>query len=235
MAHTKQTAQGKLVTGPTCLTQASINSEKAKKLEKAESIHNTSLKRTQKDPTPKKLKMVSTILMKKRRKSKNSVSSTETTTTINTEMMTTIKTTPPTTLIQTTTIIKPISNISITPPIQPTNTTVSTITIPITLSTQTAMDSVPPLRDSDVVLTHIANPTIQNQSLKICETEILDGLDIDNINVGEDIPKMNQDPSKTISFERDEETSIFSRDEELEKPDENTLTTTQPQMAEQIR
>ena len=72
-------------------------------------------------------------------------------------------------------------------------------------------------------------------SSKTCETKILDGLDIANINVEEDIPEINQDTSKTISFERDEETSIFSRDKELEKPDENILTTTQLQMAEQIR
>ena len=40
------------------------------------------------------------------------------------------------------------------------------ITLPTTSSIQTAMDSVPLLRDSDVVLTHIADPTIQNQFFK---------------------------------------------------------------------
>ena len=173
-------------------------------------------------------------MKKTKRKCRNSVSSTETTTT-NTEMMTTARTTPPTTLIQTTSIIEPTPNISITPPIQPTTTTISKITLPTPFSTQTAMESVPILEDSDVLLTHTADPTIQDQSLETCETEIFEGLDITNINVEEDIPEINQDASKTISFERDEEPSIFSRDEELEKPDENTLTTAQLQIAEQIR
>ena len=82
------------------------------------------------------------------------------------------------------------------------------------------MESVSILEDSGVPLTHIANPTIQSQSLKTCETEIFDELDIANINVVEDIPEKTQGASKTISFERDEEPSIFSRDEELENPDE---------------
>ena len=110
---------------------------------------------------------------------------------------------------------------------QPSSTTVSTITLSTPFSTQTAMESVSILEDSGVPLTHIADPTIRNQSSKTCEIEILDGLDIANINVEEDIPEMTQDASKTISFERDEEPSIFSRDEELEKPDENNLTTAQ--------
>ena len=95
-------------------------------------------------------------------------------------MMTTGKTTVPTTLIQTTAIIEPTPNISIAPPIQPTTTTVLTITLPTPFSTQTTMESVLILEDSGVPLTHIADPTIQSQSLKMCETEILDGLDIAN-------------------------------------------------------
>ena len=56
MARTKQTAQGRSVTGPTHLTQARMNSEKAKRLEKVESIHNTYMKRTSKRSYSKEAK-----------------------------------------------------------------------------------------------------------------------------------------------------------------------------------
>ena len=40
---------------------------------------------------------------------------------------------------------------------------------------------------------------------------------------------------KYVSFERGEEPIVFSRDEELERPDKNILTAVQLQVAEQIR
>ena len=51
----------------------------------------------------------------------------------------------------------------------------------------------------------------------------------------QDISEINLDTLKNISFERSEEPIVFSRDEELEKPDENILTTVQLQVAEQIK
>ena len=196
MACTKQTARGRSVTGLTGLTQARMNSEKAKRLEEIESIHNTSMKRTQKDPTPKRLKTIPTdvSIKKKKRKGRNSISSTKTTTSTNTDMMTTGRITPHPTLSNTTAIIEPTPNISTIPPIPPPTTTFSTITLPTSFPLQ---------MDNDILSTHMADPTSQHLPLKTNETETLEVLDITNINV-EDRPEMTQDASKDISFEIDE-------------------------------
>lgn len=76
MACTKQTSQGRLVTWDTHLTQAKISSEKPEELEKVKQTHNTSMKRTQKDPTPKKIMTTPTdVSMKKKKRRKEEIQS----------------------------------------------------------------------------------------------------------------------------------------------------------------
>ena len=238
MACTKQTAQGRLVNRPSHLTQARMNSEKDEIPEKVKPTHNTSMKSTQKEPTQKKLRAVPTdVSMKKEKKKKgrDSVSSTVITTLTNTEMMTTTRATPPTTTTQTTVMIELTPNMCIIPPIQPATNTITAVTLQMSLQIQTVMNASQILEKNYIPLTPITDPTVQILSLKTCETETFEVLDINNINIDEDIPEIIRDSSKDISFERDERLIMFSRDKELEKPDENTLTAAQLQVAEQIR
>ena len=86
--------------------------------------HNTSLKRTQKNPTPKKIVTAPDDSMKKKKKRKRTDSIphtvTATTTPMDMETMVAIEVTPPTTNIQVPVMIELTPDMSITPFSQPT-------------------------------------------------------------------------------------------------------------------
>ena len=199
-----------------------MTSEKPERLEKVKQTHNASLERTQKDPTPKKIVTTPTddsMKKKKKRKRRDSIPHTVTTTTTHMDMETMVATdtAPPTINLQVPVMIELTPDMSINSSNQPTITTLTTSTLSTNLPLQTVTELSQVVKSNFIPLMPTEYPIVQVLSLNTPNTEILEVLDPNTINMDEDILEINIDTMKNISFERSEEPIVFSRDEELEK------------------
>ena len=206
-------------------------------------------KRARKGPKPKKRASTSTdITAKKKKKWRKHATSrvaaittgTETTQATGPPLPSAEEVAPPTTVIQTPVVIEPAPthNVISTPPSQPAVTTITTLTLPVTVSLpiQTVPAAGQAVEGYIVLLIPTDDPTVQILSLDANITEAADDLDPSTINVAEDLPKTALNTSMNISFERDKsdaEPAMFPRDDEFEEPD--TLTGAHLEAAEKVR
>ena len=148
--------------------------------------------------------------------------------------------TSPATVLQTPVVIKPApaQDVISIPSIQSVVSTITTVTLPISLSIQTVSGPLQTVGGSIVPLIPTDDPTVQILSMDAHLTETTEVLDPSGINIAENVPEMALNSTTNISFERgysDEELTMFPRDEELKEPDRTAFTTAQLQAAKQVR
>ena len=111
---------------------------------------------------------------------------------------------PSTTSIQAPVVMEPTPNMSTTPSSQPTVTAITTAILSTSIPIQAVTELSQVVKSNFIPLTPTEDPIVQILSLNTPNTETLEVFDPNNINMDEDIPEINIDTLKNISFERKE-------------------------------